>query len=287
MACNVEVKRIYSKQIQSICRKKGTMKNKTLIMMMTAMIAGAMVIGTVAYVPAATEETAEVTTDDADAELKSQLYGVWPVNLDSYMYMPDGRILDSKRNYLCDYKIEGDKIVWDLTNASEDFIGGVQDPKVEVKLLPMDASKLPEAQQDTDYYYSGDEDKLMELTVSETDSSDPMNPETKEDVVYSAKSIMDQASYGKALLYGYTWQSDVGSLTVDKDGNISLNDGEQTGELSIDNLDDYRNVSFKWDGSGIASYKITEMDADKIIMEGAEDSSKTITLTDKVAMENE
>ena len=29
------------------------------------------------------------------------------------------------------------------------------------------------------------------------------------------------------------------------------------------------------------------MDADKIIMEGAEDSSKTITLTDKVAMENE
>lgn len=47
-------------------------------------------------------------------------------------------------------------------NASEDFIGGAQDPKVEVKLLPMDASKLPEAQQDTDYYYSGDEDKLME-----------------------------------------------------------------------------------------------------------------------------
>ena len=75
MACNVEVKRIYSKQIQSICRKKGTMKNKTLIMMMTAMIAGAMVIGTVAYVPAATEETAEASTDDADAELKSQLYG--------------------------------------------------------------------------------------------------------------------------------------------------------------------------------------------------------------------
>ena len=61
MACNVEVKRIYSKQIQSICRKKGTMKNKTLKMMMTAMIAGAMVIGTVAYVPAATEETAEAT----------------------------------------------------------------------------------------------------------------------------------------------------------------------------------------------------------------------------------
>ena len=263
------------------------MKNKTLIMMMTAMIAGAMVIGTVAYVPAATEETAEATTDDADAELKSQLYGVWPVNLDSYMYMPDGRILDSKRNYLCDYKIEGDKIVWDLTNASEDFIGGVQDPKVEVKLLPMDASKLPEAQQDTDYYFSGDEDKLMEITISQTDNSDPMNPETKEDVVYSARSIMDQASYGKALLYGYIWQSDVGSLTVDKDGNISLNDGEQTGELSIDNLDDYRNVSFKWDGSGIASYKITEIDADKIIMEGAEDSSKTITLTDKVAMENE
>ena len=45
------------------------MKNKTLIMMMTAMIAGAMVIGTVAYVPAATEETAEASTDDADAEL--------------------------------------------------------------------------------------------------------------------------------------------------------------------------------------------------------------------------
>ena len=147
------------------------MKNKTLIMMMTAMIAGAMVIGTVAYVPAATEETAEASTDDADAELKSQLYGVWPVNLDSYMYMPDGRILDSKCNYLCDYKIEGDKIVWDLTNASEDFIGGAQDPKVEVKLLPMDASKLPEAQQDTDYYFSGDEDKLMEITISLNDSS--------------------------------------------------------------------------------------------------------------------
>ena len=98
------------------------MKNKTLKMMMTAMIAGAMVMGTVAYVPAATEETAEATTDDADAELKSQLYGVWPVNLDSYMYMPDGRILDSKRNYLCDYKILGDNIVWYLTNASEEFI---------------------------------------------------------------------------------------------------------------------------------------------------------------------
>ena len=151
----------------------------------------------------------------------------------------------------------------------------------------MDASKLPEAQQDTDYYFSGDEDKLMEITISQTDNSDPMNPETKEDVVYSAKSIMDQASYGKALLYGYTWQSDAGSLTIDKDGKMSLNDGEQTGELSIDNLDDYRNVSFKWDGSGIASYKITEMDADKIVMEGAEDSSKTITLTDKVALENE
>ena len=63
------------------------MKNKTLIMMMTAMIAGAMVIGTVAYVPAATEETAEASTDDADAELKSQLYGVWPVNLDSYIFV--------------------------------------------------------------------------------------------------------------------------------------------------------------------------------------------------------
>lgn len=263
------------------------MKNKTLKMMMTAMIAGAIVMGTVAYVPAATEEKAEATTDDADAELKSQLYGVWPVNLESYMYMPDGRILDSKRNYLCDYKIDGDKIVWDFTNASEDFIGDVQDPKVEVKLLPMDSSKLPEAQQDTDYYYSGDEDKLMEFTVSETDNSDPMNPGTKEDVVYSAKSIMDQNSYGKALLYGYTWQSDAGSLTVDQDGNMSLNDGEQTGTLYIDDLDDYRNVSFKWDGSDITAYKITEMDENKIVMEGAEDSSKTITLTDKVALENE
>lgn len=127
----------------------------------------------------------------------------------------------------------------------------------------------------------------MELTFSSTDNSDPMNPETTENVVYVAKSVMDQGSYGKALLYGYTWQSDAGSLTVDKEGNMSLNDGEQAGKLYIDNLDDYRNVSFKWDGSGITEYKITEIDADKIVMEGAEDSSKTITLTDKVALEDE
>lgn len=253
-------------------------------------------MGSMAYVQAA--QTDEVTesvvaeatseeTSDENNELKSQLYGVWTVNLVSYMYMPDGRILDSNRNYLCDYKIDGDKIVWDLTNASEDFIGDVQDPKVEAKLLPMDTSKLSEAQKNTDYYFSGDDDKLMEFTVSETDNSDPMNPETTENVIYVAKSVMDQGSYGKALLYGYTWQSDAGSLTVDKEGNMSLNDGEQTGKLYIDNLDDYRNVSFKWDGSGVTEYKITEIDADKIVMEGAEDSSKTITLTDKVALEDE
>ena len=75
-------------------------------------------------------------------------------------------------------------------------------------------------EKNTDYYFSGDDDKLMELTFSSTDNSDHMNPETTENVVYVAKSVMDQGSYGKALLYGYTWQSDAGSLTVDKEGNI-------------------------------------------------------------------
>lgn len=256
-------------------------------MMMTVMAAGVVIMGSSAYVPAASAETTETETEDAATELRSQLYGVWPVNLESYMYMPDGRILNSKGDYLCDYKIDGDKIVWDLTNASKEFLGDVQDPKIEGKLLPMDTGKLPEAQQNTDYYFAGDDDKMMELTVSETDNSDPMNPDTQESVVYCAKSILDQASYGKALFYGYTWQSEAGTLAIDKDGNMSLNDGEQTGNLSIDNLDTYTDVSFSWDGSGVSKYKITEMDENKIVLEGAEDSSKKITLTDKVELESE
>lgn len=264
------------------------MKNKMLKIMMAAMMTGVMMIGSLSYVPAAAETTEETKdTDNDNAELREQLYGAWPVRLESYMFMPDGQILDTKGNHLCDYKIDGDKIIWDLTNASEEFIGDAQDPKVEIKLLPMDKSKLPEAQQNTDYYFSGDEDKLMEFTSSMTDSSDPMNTETKEFVDYSAKSKMDQYSYGKALFYGYTWQSDAGSLSIDKDGNMSLNDGAQTGRLQIDNLDDYKNVSFIWDGNGITEYTITELDENKIVLENKEDPSKTVTLTDKVKIENE
>ena len=262
------------------------MKNRILKLMMIAVTMGAMTAGNIVSVSAA-EETTEAQADDSDAELRSQLYGVWPVNLVSYMYMPDGQILDEKGNYLCDYKINGDKIVWDLTNASEDFVGNVKDPEVEIQFLPMDTSKLPKGHENTDYFYAGDNDKMMEIKISQTDDSDPMNPKTAEDIRYSVKSIMDQGSYGKALFYGYTWQTGAGSLSIDKNGDMSLNDGEQTGNLSIDNLNDYTHVSFDWDGKGITQYEITELDADKIVLAKTEDPSQTITLTDKVKLEDE
>lgn len=274
-------------QAKNAYRKRLEMKNRKLKMIFAGMMAGMMVMGSTAYTFAAEEttESAAESTDaestsaeesDADEEIIKQLAGCWHVNAMGYMFMPDGQVLDSQRNHLCDYKIEGDKIVWDLSTATEDVPTGAA---VEMKILPMDTSKLGKGF-DAEYYYVGNDDKMLEIHAMEEDNSDPMNPETKDSVNYTACSIADEHNYYDALLRGYTWQTDNGSLAIAENGDLDLNQGAQTGNVSFDN-DGV--CSFAWTGNGVTNYQISSVEekGTKIVLEKVDDSSKTIVLTNR------
>ena len=121
---------------------------------------------------------------------------------------------------------------------------------------------------------------MLEIHAMEEDNSDPMNPETKDSVNYTACSIADEHNYYDALLRGYTWQTDNGSLAIAENGDMDLNQGAQTGNMSFDN-DGV--CSFAWTGNGVTNYKISSVEekGTKIVLEKVDDSSKTIVLTNR------
>lgn len=277
------------------------MKNKIVKLCMMAMVIGSLAAGSSVAVWAeeaqteVTVETEAVTETEADTEAEEvageeaadmeNLYGYWQIGLYGYIFTPDNQMYDEYMNYIGSFDITDGKAVFDPSTLNKDWLGDAEDPELILELQPMDLSQF-QVDYDAEQYEIADTDSMLKITVLEKDQNDPMSTEKTENVIYGVKSKQDydNQKYLKAMLFGYTWTTDNGTVTITKDGNLSLNDGEQTGTV---NIYEGPEVDFKWDEAGRVEYSVAEAGKDQIVLEKKDDSGQTLVLRDKVKLEEE
>lgn len=268
------------------------MKIRKVKMFMMAAIAGSLVFGSSAGVLAAEaskDESVQGSTEDvqeagtADA---SYIYGQWSTqDLVRMIFEPDGYVYEAngrKEGPYCAYRVEGDKIIFDVDTVPPEDLEGLTDPSLEAELQDVDAdflSELGDKFSDTGYHVEEGVDKIMKLTVTSTDESDPLSPKTVQDTAYVCKntSIDD---YLLLLLGNKSWEWDGKILTMEDKGSIleldlSLDDGAQTGKVRI-SLEGA--VSFAWDTGNTVKYTYVSADADSVTLASEEDPSQTFVL---------
>ena len=267
------------------------MKNRIVKLCMMAMITGSLAVGGGAAVWAEeiqTEMAGAVTDNASDTEETTdmeKLYGYWQIGLYGYIFTPDHQMYDEYMNYIGSFDIKDGKAVFDADTLSKDWLGDVEDPEIILELLPMDLGQFG-VDYDADQYDIDDADSMLKITILQKDKNDPMSTEKTEMVNYGVKSRQDydNQKYLQVMLFGYTWTTDNGTVTIAKDGSLSLNDGEQTGTA---NIYEGPEVDFKWEDAGRVEYSVAEADKDQIVLEKMDDPGQKLVLRNKVKLEEE
>lgn len=282
------------------------MKNRKAKAFMAAFMTGALVLGSTAYVPAAetdTEDTAEASQDeteaaedateeaadtaetesadagaaveestDRDQDQMKKYLATWDFNGTVITFLPYGNVIIDGELVQGEYSLDGLNLTVAYPDGMQD-LDNFTDLKSEITLWNYDAQYFEGTVSENDYYL----DTMMVFKLTGTDNSDPMNPTEQEETVYGLMP-KDQSEFLDNVLYGYTWKTDNGTLSIDKDGNISLNDGDRTGKISTDNGVD---VIFSWDGADDVEYTVSGADEVSVTFTKADDSKSSFVLSDR------
>lgn len=282
------------------------MKNRKAKAFMAVLITGALVLGSTAYVPAAetdTEDTAEASQDeteatedvkeetadtadtksteasaaveestDRDQEQMKKYLATWDFNGTVITFLPYGNVIIDGELVQAEYNLDGLNLIVTYPDGMQD-LDNYTDLKSEITLWNYDAQYFDGTVSENDHYL----DTMMVFKLTGTDNSDPMNPTEQEETVYGLMP-KDQSEFLDNVLYGYTWKTDNGTLSIDKDGNISLNDGERTGTITSDNGVD---VTFSWDGADDVAYTVSSADEVSVTLTKADDSKSSFVLSDR------
>lgn len=283
------------------------MKNRKAKAFMAAFMTGALVLGRTAYVPAAetdTEDTAEASQDeteaaedateeaaadtaeaesadasadveestDRDQDQMKKYLATWDFNGTVITFLPYGNVIIDGELVQAEYSLDGLNLTVSYPDGMQD-LDNYTDLKSEITLWNYDAQYFEGTVSENDYYL----DTMMVFKLTGTDNSDPMNPTEQEETVYGLMP-KDQSEFIDNVLYGYTWKTDNGTLSIDKDGNISLNDGERIGKISTDNGVD---VTFSWDGADDVEYTVSSVDEVSVTFTKADDNKSSFVLSDR------
>ena len=121
---------------------------------------------------------------------------------------------------------------------------------------------------------------MLEMTVSFTDTSDPMNASTESQTVYGVK-YKNQKDFVMRTISGYTWTTAAGDLAVGEDGSLVLTtlEGTTNGTLSSD---DGETFNFTWDGGDAIPYIYAGVTDEGLTFLKAADTTQSIVLSNGV-----
>ena len=266
------------------------MKNRMVKVCMMAMLTGSMAIGSSVAVWAEevqTEAGTESVSDTEETTDMEDLYGYWKIEYGvGYIFTPDHHMYYEDRIELGRFDIVDGKAVFDVSTLNNEWAGDAEDPEIILELEPMDLSQFKSGY-DASQYYVDDTDCMLKITTLQKEKNDPLSTEKVEEVFYGVKSKLehDNQKYLRAMLFGHTWVTDNGTLTITKDGELSLNDGEQTGTVKI--YEESR-VDFRWEEAGhVEYYRLAEADKDQIVLEKRDDPGQKLVLKNEGKLEEE
>lgn len=228
----------------------------------------------------AVEPEAEEIPEDIE-----MLWGVWRYVWyenhdyaieDEIILMPDGTIIlpDLEKSVkLGNYKISNNKFT--ITDLNEETASVAE--SITGEFLPVESGDLTAYKLDSSnsrFCLNTDQDKKLIMTVTVTDTADPLAPKLNEfRTVFMKEKI--QSEFLEELLLGKTWDIDGKVLTITSDGMMDLDNGSRTGKFAVMQ----NNIKFIWDGGGRISYSVEKITKDSITLRNDEDAGQTITLT--------
>ncbi len=124
--------------------------------------------------------------------------------------------------------------------------------------------------------------RLLVTVTHPGDNKNPLAAASEAETVSLFIKNVNQADYLKALLTGKTWKIGDHTLTIDQDGNMSLDDGSVTGSTyfsrdSDKGIDMY--VEFRWSTGGHIIYFPSKITADSVALVNIDDPSEVQLLT--------
>ena len=253
------------------------MKNRKAKAFLTAMVIGSLVFGSSVYVYAEADAAAETqdTAEDSAQILVDPILGGWAFGSDTDvdLFGADGKLYEKTTG---DYEEIGDYTYTDNVLTITMTADGSEGMAVEAQLVPYDASKL-ELEYTEDKFYL---DQMLEMTVSLTDTSDPMNASTESQTVYGVK-YKNQKDFVMRTISGYTWTTAAGDLAVGEDGSLVLTtlEGTTNGTLSSD---DGETFNFTWDGGDAIPYIYAGVTDEGLTFLKAADTTQSIVLSNGV-----